>query len=1505
MKFLVPEGHGIRLLSLDGGDARCISQLVILDELMNRLGHDHGRKVRPCEYFHSITGVGAGAVIAVLLGVLGLPIDEATEDFGLICDHTLSTEDFTDEERASRLVEATKRVLKRHDVPDTARLHEVDISAGCRVSICHSAAAIGGCRILRNYKSRHSSYNPTIVEAIRVAWATPGLFSSIRIGKPPVVEELISAVNGFNNPTLEAITEALKVYGTSQLVSSVLSIGSGKDTLFSDSENRAIRTAQETEITAENLQRRLGTLGLYFRYSVDHGVQDKFRKLEDYFGSITGHVREYLAGDVVSRSLDHFVKSSESTSYITIDTLYQSKAGGFRSSHGLPPLSAFFVSRIDVINQVTSALQRFRPGSPAMALVIGLSGTGKTQVCLKYAYDNIDRYDHILFVDASSTESIDKGLLARIGSIDSQLHPINAAAALDLLVNPKGNLTINWLMIMDNADDNKVDIRSYIPLCGHGSILITSRNASMSDLDPEGYIAMDVMSREEAVEALLAAAVGTIVASTTEESRMGNRALVRHTSRDRRNALEIVEMLGCLPLAVVQAACYIKKHKCLHNYAVLLKNSRSKILRWPASIQRDRLEYAHSVYAAFDTTLNALSSRALRLLGIISFVHFSDFPRDLIPIAASLAFGYDPYDLLDRPSEYQESIDLLQEVFCPGGRWDHTELDALLEELQRYSLVTLVPIATIVTLRFHPLLHSWANDRLLESERPPFQLAALRLLVCGTRHDDDHLWPYLSPQIELFSLTSDEIHVNDRAALAIMLEKNGHSERVFDVWKHIYSSVEAAHGASHLRTTRAALQLAHAYSVLGDWEQAERMERKILQIRRCDLGDDHLETACAMVNLAHTCKTQGQRYHEAKELELEVLRVRKASCEHDDRRIVYALNNLAETCCLQGHVREAQSLLAEVSGMMTSLLGRHQVENIRILEKLAGNYRKCGNSKEAIKLEKQITELWQSIRGDMHTSTLGAIARLARSYAEQGHHQESEKAWRHVADARRDMLGEQHKDWLDAAFWLGRSLYDQKQLAAAEALWRTVLAGWKELRKGEKQHILVTLLWLGRSVFDQKRFTDAEVLFKEAADGWRALEPVTPNGSYYASYWLGRALYEQKRPAESEVLWRMVLSSWKDTFGEEHHDTLSVSFWLGRAIHERDHFANAEAESLWRQAAICWQDTLGPFHYDTLAALFWLGRALYDRRQLVDAESILADVVAGWKKTLGSRSYEILDAQFWLSLTIYDQTRVAEAAKIMDQVVTGLQQTRDISDDNISNASFWLGTMNYDQRKFVDAETALEKAVVGWRSSLGSQHNDTLNALFWLSLSVYKQDRLKDAEVLLQELLMGWRMTFGPQHEDTLKTLYWLAQSIHKQGRYSEAVVLWNELVDGRRATLGEHDEATKLALDWLHDAQVALGKQPGRDSSCREESHLGQRPSDTTSVRGEEPGTSVHQGFNEETAHASKNTPSQGVNDSNRDLTPKTIGFWERQLNAFISGLSIVRTETPTSYKNSLLLFN
>lgn len=173
------------------------------------------------------------------------------------------------------------------------------------------------CRMMRSYLARHASYNPTVIEAICIAWATPGLFAPVRVGPEDIQEELISAVDGFNNPTIQAVKEAHEAFGEDQRMSCLLSIGVGRSqtqALNVDGYHIAQRTIRDTESTADQLRRLYAGLQIYFRFSVD-------RKLGSETSWLAAHTGAYLEQFDVSKALDRCVRSSMGVSSITIEHL--------------------------------------------------------------------------------------------------------------------------------------------------------------------------------------------------------------------------------------------------------------------------------------------------------------------------------------------------------------------------------------------------------------------------------------------------------------------------------------------------------------------------------------------------------------------------------------------------------------------------------------------------------------------------------------------------------------------------------------------------------------------------------------------------------------------------------------------------------------------------------------------------------------------------------------------------------------------------------------------------------------------------------------------------------------------------------------------------------------------------------------------------------------------------------------------------------------------------------
>lgn len=976
----------------------------------------------------------------------------------------------------------------------------------------------------------------------------------------------------------------------------------------------------------------------------------------------------------------------------------------------------------------------------------------------------IIRYDHIFFVDASSTESLEKTLISRIRSIDRQLRFTGWEEALNLLENPDGNLTRNWFMIMDNADDVNVDLTNYIPQCDHGSILITSRNVALGDLDPDGHVSLDVMSREEAVEALLSAALGPLTPVTRAVITSKRPVLIRRTAKDHESAAQIVEELGYLPLAVIQAACYIKKHKCLHDYSNLLKTSRSSILRWPASVQRDKLKYAHSTYAAFDTTISALSSRALQFLGIISFVHFSDFPRTLIAISASAAFGYQSYDLMDQPPEYQPSIVLLQSVFCPNGRWEQVELDCLLEELQTYSLVTLVPVSGVITLRFHPLIHGWANDRLSDTERTLFQAAAIRLLVCGTNEDDEYLWSFLSPHIERFDLTTKELHINDRGALASVLGANGQTPKALAVWEDINSILEGVYGKENVITTRSALQLAKAYGDDGDWDRMNSIQREVVRVRKEQLGGSRLETAEAMAALGRSCREESDLLEEAVELEAEVLRVRREVLGPEHRKIAEALRDLAATRMLQEEYTEAQKLLEEATGMLRTLVGKLHPATIKVMEQQAKCYKHSGERGKELDLKQEIMELVRTAYGDMHASTLEAMTKLAKSYFDQGQYQEAEKMWRQIASMRRETLGSRHEKTIQALRWLSNALYNQPRYAEAEIIWREVASLTQETLGAHHSDTLDALDWVADTLLRQERYAEAEVLIHEVLDARRSTLGKDNRPPIETLDILVHVVYNQKRYEESKELWKQIIEIKKESLGEQHEQTLG--------------------------------------------ALCWLGIATKDLEQYAEAEALFTELLTKRRLAFGEHDASVIEALSYLAEVVHAQGRSTEANTLFKEVLTEKRLVFGDHDRSTIETLDQFVHLVYGQQDYVEAEQLWREIILAKGKLLGAEDAETLGAKFWLGFALDNQERYAEAEVVWREVAAARRTAFGEKHESVLEALYWLALLLHKQKRDVESEAMLKEVVAARREALGDHHSSIENVMEWLEEVQQDISTQ-------------------------------------------------------------------------------------------------
>lgn len=133
-------------------------------------------------------------------------------------------------------------------------------------------------------------------------------------------------------------------------------------------------------------------------------------------------------------------------------------------------------------------------GTPRVAVIHGMSGTGKTSAASFFARSRLEQFAFVLWLDASSSETLESQLsavLSQMGTRDSATNPTT-----EDLMTVLGELPVPWLLILDGAQ-SLIDVDAWVPRSGYGQTLITTTRADWpQDFAPA--LRLDEFSRAEA-----------------------------------------------------------------------------------------------------------------------------------------------------------------------------------------------------------------------------------------------------------------------------------------------------------------------------------------------------------------------------------------------------------------------------------------------------------------------------------------------------------------------------------------------------------------------------------------------------------------------------------------------------------------------------------------------------------------------------------------------------------------------------------------------------------------------------------------------------------------------------------------------------------------------------------------------------------------------------------------------------------------------------------------------
>ncbi|WP_214041665.1 FxSxx-COOH system tetratricopeptide repeat protein, partial [Methanoculleus sp.] len=333
-----------------------------------------------------------------------------------------------------------------------------------------------------------------------------------------------------------------------------------------------------------------------------------------------------------------------------------------------------FTGRVNVFQAIETSLDSQTRSSRIHALH-GLSGTGKTQVLVEYAYRFAAKYDLVWWIRSESPETLLLDYFGLAEQLGLNTFDVEEPERKKNVIRSWLETNDNWLLIFDNAKRPE-HITNFIPRSPTGDVLVSSTYPYWRGLCSDTSITE--FSPDESLD-----------------------FIYKRTNQDCNAASEtLAESLGHLPLALAQACAYIEtKGLRVSEYNSRYQRYHTKLLE--RNIPRD---YPFSLVKTLEMSYQEVeeqSKDASDLLLLCCFFGPSDIPLRMLTESS------------ERMHESLKSV-LNDELL----------LDEAIETLLCYSLIE----CKEGYISIHQLVQEVIRDRLDEDARRQWAEAAVQIL---------------------------------------------------------------------------------------------------------------------------------------------------------------------------------------------------------------------------------------------------------------------------------------------------------------------------------------------------------------------------------------------------------------------------------------------------------------------------------------------------------------------------------------------------------------------------------------------------------------------------------------------------------------------------------------------------------------------------------------------------------------------------------------------------------
>ena len=716
----------------------------------------------------------------------------------------------------------------------------------------------------------------------------------------------------------------------------------------------------------------------------------------------------------------------------------------------------FFTGREEILTHLYTVLRSSKTVALTQPQAIsGLGGIGKTQIAIEYAFRYRDQYQAIFWVNASTREALSADFTALAILLDlPEKHEQDQDTVIRAVKRWLAN-HIQWLLILDNVDTPEM-IVDFLPVHITGDILLTTRLQALGTNAQS--IEVEKMGPEESIMFLL----------RRIKALAPNGLLDRATEEHQVQAMQIVDAMDGLPLALDQAGAYIEETRCgLSQYHDLYATRRKELLLRRGRFPIDHPDSVTTTWSLSFQKIEQENPSAADLLRLLTFLDPEAIPEEIITSCA----GKPGPDLIEIGS-------------------DPFKLNTVIELLLSYSLIR--RSSEVKSLSIHRLVQAVLKDGMDRNAQRLWAERAIRTVNCAFPDVELQTWercqrclPHAqicATHMEEYAITIPEAGRLFNEAGTYLMARGSYEQAKLMLLKALAVRQQLLE-PHHPDTARTLNDLGEVHRKLGNYQEAEQLLQEALTIRQQTLGMENLDVAQTLHNLANLYRTQGV-YTKAEQLYLQALSIREAALGINSPVVAESYYGLARLYNSQEKYRQAKEFCKQALYIQEQHFGEIHPTVASTLTMLAKIYQGQNELEQAKEINMRALRIRETTSGEDHPKVAVIVNNLAAIYLIEGNYQEAEPLIARSLRIHEQSLGQKHPYIAYSLNNLAEKFFLQGDYGQAEFYYKKALEVREKNLGTNHPHTASIYFNLAKLYSTLKRYQEAE-LFSSKAESIR------------------------------------------------------------------------------------------------------------------------------------------------------------------------------------------------------------------------------------------------------------------------------------------------------------------------------------------------------------------------------------------------------------------------------------